>query len=140
LRFSEVAPGKPALAALLEELKPLVGADRQAEAHRLLAQIEAIHARRLPKTQGLPESLQALFDAVCDAAGEIALSDHQARAIKSHDPVDLTEYRLGRIGEWSLPQYYLDKRFVNLTMIVDKGEHETQRWQGIPAEEFRFND
>src|SRR5262249_10250515 len=50
------------------------------------------------------------------------------------------EYRLGRIAEWSLPQYYLDKRFVNLTMIVDKGEHETQRWQGLPAEEFRFND
>lgn len=43
-----------------------------------------------------------------------------------------------RIAEWSLPRYYLDKRFVNLTLILDKGEQETQRWQR--AEDSRFND
>ncbi|MGH9845802.1 MAG: NACHT domain-containing protein, partial [Blastocatellia bacterium] len=58
-------------------------------------------------------------------------------------PVDaatgsLTQFRHARIAEWSQPRYTLDKRFVNLTLLLDRGENEAQRWQR--AEEFRFND
>lgn len=50
----------------------------------------------------------------------------------------LSEFRRARIEEWSAPRYYLDKRFVNLTLLLDKGETEPQRWRR--AEDFRFND
>src|SRR5690606_31072977 len=66
------------------------------------------------------------------------LSVEQASAIKDHKPSDLTEYQLGRIAEWSLPRYALDNRFVNLTLLVDKGESDPQRWQR--SESLRFND
>jgi len=86
----------------------------------------------------LPEALQALLAAVRDPAGSVVLSVDQANAIKDHKPGDLTEYRLGRIAEWSLPRYALDNRFVNLTLLLDKGEDAQQRWQN--AENMRFND
>lgn len=86
----------------------------------------------------LPEALQALLDAVRSPEGGVVLSVEQANAIKDHKPTDLTEYRLGRIAEWSLPRYALDNRFVNLTLLLDKGEDAQQRWQ--KAEDFRFND
>jgi len=50
---------------------------------------------------------------------------------------DLTEFRQGRIREWSQERYRLDKRFVGLTLMIDKGENEPQRWQ---KEENRFTD
>jgi formylglycine-generating enzyme required for sulfatase activity len=86
----------------------------------------------------LPEALQALLDAVRDPAGSVFLSVTQANAIKDHQPAGLTEFRLCRIAEWSLPRHYLDKRFVNLTLLLDKGETDAQRWQRV--EDFRFND
>lgn len=88
----------------------------------------------------LPEPLHALYDVVRDPSGNITLSAEQVNAIKLHHPADLTEYRLRCIAEWSLPQHYLDKRFVNLTLILDKGEDAAQRWQKLPAEAFRFQD
>jgi hypothetical protein len=86
----------------------------------------------------LPEALQALLNSVRDPEGSVILSVAQANAIKDHKPKDLVEYRLGRIAEWSLPRHHLDKRFVNLTMMLDKGETEPQRWHR--AEDFRFTD
>jgi len=86
----------------------------------------------------LPEALKALLDAVLDPEGSVVLSIDQAEAIKDHKPQDLTEYRLGRIVEWSLPRYQLDNRFVNLTLLLDKGEHEPQRWH--KPDDARFND
>ncbi|MGH9853070.1 MAG: NACHT domain-containing protein, partial [Blastocatellia bacterium] len=47
-------------------------------------------------------------------------------------PADnLTEYRRARIAEWSQPRYQLDHRFVNLTLTLDRGEDEQQRWQRV---------
>ncbi|MFP4324093.1 MAG: TIR domain-containing protein [Anaerolineales bacterium] len=88
--------------------------------------------------RSLPESLQALLDAVRDPEGDVVLSVEQATDIRDHKPADLTEYRLGRIAEWSLPRYQLDNRFVNLTLMLDKGEDAQQRWER--AADFRFND
>jgi formylglycine-generating enzyme required for sulfatase activity len=136
-RFGEVAPGEPALAALLKAIRPQIGVDRQVQADALLVRLEA---RAGAPARPLPAALQALLDAVREAAGEIALTDEQARAIQAHDPADRMEYCLVRIAAWALPRYALDKRFITLTMIVDKGEHEPLRWQGLSADEFRFND
>lgn len=86
----------------------------------------------------LPDSMQALLNAVRDPEYTVVLSLDKAHGIKDHRPGNLTEFRLGRIAEWSLPRYYLDKRFVNLTLLLDKGEHESQRWHR--ADEFRFDD
>ncbi|HMV50662.1 MAG TPA: SUMF1/EgtB/PvdO family nonheme iron enzyme, partial [Blastocatellia bacterium] len=86
----------------------------------------------------LPTAINALRRAVLEPAGSVVLSEEQALAIKDHKPADLSEYRLGRIAEWSLPRHTLDKRFVNLTLLLDKGESEPQRWHR--AEDFRFND
>ncbi|HEX4946839.1 MAG TPA: SUMF1/EgtB/PvdO family nonheme iron enzyme [Blastocatellia bacterium] len=50
---------------------------------------------------------------------------------------NLTDYRRDRIAEWSLTRYRLDQRFVNLTLLLDKGEDQPLRWN---ADHFRFDD
>ncbi|MBK8032202.1 MAG: SUMF1/EgtB/PvdO family nonheme iron enzyme [Chloroflexi bacterium] len=85
-----------------------------------------------------PQAFADLLQAIRDPAGSAVLSLDLANAIKDYHPADLTEYRLGRIVEWSLPRYALDNRFVNLTLLLDKGETDPQRWQ--KAADFRFND
>jgi formylglycine-generating enzyme required for sulfatase activity len=52
-------------------------------------------------------------------------------------PLDLTAYYTARIAEWSQPRYALDKRFVYLTLLIDKGEDEQQRFQ---PQERTFSD
>ncbi len=121
--------------------------DANEQITRLKQEIE-VHERELRaiedgddskiEAHALPQALQALLDAIRDPDGGVVLSVEQATAIKDHKPADLTEYRLGRIAEWSLPRYQLDNRFVNLTLMIDKGEHEQQRWQ--TAADLRFND
>jgi nucleotide-binding universal stress UspA family protein len=88
----------------------------------------------------LPEALQALLDVIKNPQASIVLSVEQATAIAAHRPTDLTSYRLGRIAEWSLPRHKLDMHFVNLTLVLDKGEKEAERWQRQDAETLRFND
>jgi formylglycine-generating enzyme required for sulfatase activity len=90
------------------------------------------------EAQSLPDALEALYDAVRGDEGGVVLSADQAIAIRDHKPADLKEYRLGRIAEWSLPRFQINKRFVNLTLLLDKGENEPQRWQR--DEDYRFND
>jgi len=79
-----------------------------------------------------------LLEAARDPESRIALTADQIKQLAEHKPLDLAEYRLGRIAEWSQPRYALDNRFVNLTLLLDKGEDAQQRWQN--AEEARFND
>lgn len=87
----------------------------------------------------LTESLQILLKSVRSGSKAfVELTSDQIRTIKDHNPTNLTEYYLVCIAEWSLPRYELDKRFVNLTLLLDKGEYEAQRWH--KAEDFRFNN
>lgn len=41
----------------------------------------------------------------------------------SRSCASLTEYRLGRIAEWSQPRCQLGDRFVALTLLIDQGEN-----------------
>ena len=119
-RFGESKPGQSALAALLIELRGQIGINRQAELDTLLPQLNA-----------LPAQADEAFVVQWQQAWEPA---QQAKA----QPPDWQRFRLGRIAEWSQPRYDLEKRFVNLTLLLDRGESEPQRWH--KAEDFRFND
>ncbi|MCI0549501.1 MAG: NACHT domain-containing protein, partial [Anaerolineae bacterium] len=70
--------------------------------------------------------------------GDVVLSAEHANLIKDSKPANLTEYHLGQIMEWALQPSHLDKRFVNLTLLLDSGERRGHRWQN--AEDFRFNN
>ncbi len=84
----------------------------------------------------LPETLQALHDALLSEEGVVALSDEQLTAIHEHNPANEIELRLTRYAEWCGPRYQLDERFVRLTMYVDQGSKAQQRF----TEHARFTD
>jgi hypothetical protein len=89
--------------------------------------------------RALPEAMRALLEAVRSEQGAVALTDAQLDSIARHRPVDLAEYRAGRIAEWSQPRYQLDNRFVHLTLLIDQGEDaQGARW--APPEDRRFDD
>jgi formylglycine-generating enzyme required for sulfatase activity len=84
------------------------------------------------------QAVESLLAAIRQNSEEPSVSIELANLIKEHKPTDIPAFRACRIAEWSLPRYYLDKRFVNLTLLLDKGETEQQRWQR--AEDYRFKD
>ncbi|MBK7782514.1 MAG: SUMF1/EgtB/PvdO family nonheme iron enzyme [Ardenticatenia bacterium] len=92
-------------------------------------------------TRPLSEAMAALLAAIRgddDTGTTVALSPEQAREIAQRRPANLTEYRLGRIAEWSQPRYRLDGRFVALTLLVDQGEDAAGgRWA---AKEQAYDD
>ncbi len=103
--------------------------------------LEAVHPRdRILVAEGLqapasadalPQTLQRVLDALRDenAGHTITLTAAQLHELSRHRPANLTEYRLGRIAEWSQAQYRLDGRFVDLTLLIDRGEEVTSgRW------------
>jgi hypothetical protein len=102
--------GKPIVPLYLEDCEP----------DRRLKSINYIDARA-----DLPGALDRLLGALTGAASSAA-------------PDALTRFRRERIAEWSRPRYDLDKRFVNLTLLLDQGPDEMQRWRR--AEDSRFND
>ena len=76
--------------------------------------------------------MQALQDIVCAAEPptDLNLLPDTLAEILRHTPRNLTEYRLNRIADWSQPRYELDKRFVQLTLLLDKGEDaQGPRWE-----------
>ncbi|MCE7937905.1 MAG: NACHT domain-containing protein, partial [Chloroflexi bacterium CFX6] len=93
----------------------------------------------LRRAGNLYEALAATLAAVRDdAAPAVVLTAAQAREAAARRPADLSEYRLGRIAEWSQPRYRLDGRFVGLTLLVDQGEEAVSgRWT---ARQERFDD
>jgi class 3 adenylate cyclase/formylglycine-generating enzyme required for sulfatase activity len=71
-----------------------------------------------------------LAEAVRDERRTVALTAAQARAIIQHKPTRLEEYWLSRFVEWSQPRYRLDTRFVQLSLLIDRGEDQAdERWQ-----------
>ena len=58
----------------------------------------------------MPETFAALLAVIRGDERTVVLTVPQVRAAARHRPADLTEYRLGRIAEWSQPRYRLDGR------------------------------
>ncbi|MFQ5459156.1 MAG: NACHT domain-containing protein, partial [Anaerolineae bacterium] len=74
-----------------------------------------------------------LLAAARDDNRVVRLSARECSRLARLPVTDLTTYRLARIAEWSRPQYRLDERFVDLTLLVDRGEDaDCERWQAQP--------
>ncbi len=99
---------------------------------QLRHRVELIRQAAQDRATPLPPALQALRDIVCSAdhPADLNLLPDTLAEIRRHASRNLTEYRLNRIADWSQPRYELDKRFVQLTLLLDKGE-DTQgpRWE-----------
>ena len=132
----------------------LVGLEEPAAKHALLSRVKggrlkpaappsfpgsAAHARSpAPGFPGQashegPPELGTLREAIVAGATVPDLNDQALGAILRHSPRTLEEYRLARIAEWSQPKYDLDKRFTQLTLLLDQGpQTEGARWQAQP--------
>jgi len=87
----------------------------------------------------LPRAFADLLEAVRDPTGSIAFTLEQIKQLSDHVPTDSAEYHLTRIAAWSQPRYALDKRFVQLTLLIDQGEDvQGVRWQHV--EQRRYSD
>jgi len=91
-------------------------------------------AREGAARREMPEASTRLLQAIRregDEATAGALTPADLQAVVDHPAADLTTYRLGRVAEWSLPRYQLDKRFVSLTLIVDPNETTYEQHHGL---------
>lgn len=77
----------------------------------------------------MPEVMQQLNEVILAEDASINLNEAQVEELIQHRPYTLTEHRLQRIAEWAKPRYQLDRRFVRLTLTVDRGETADVRWQ-----------
>jgi len=109
----------------------LVTADRARPRDRII--VDETGAER-----SLADTLSALLAALRSDEESVTLTLPQIQQLLASRPQDLTEYRLGRIAEWSQPRYRLDGRFVALSLLVDQGEDAAGgRWS---AREERYDD
>ncbi|MFO1434368.1 MAG: SUMF1/EgtB/PvdO family nonheme iron enzyme [Candidatus Competibacteraceae bacterium] len=95
---------------------------------QLRQRVESIRQRET----SLPPAQQALLDIVRaeEPPTDLNLLPDTLAEILRQAPRNLTEYRLGRIADWSQPRYALDKRFIQLTLLLDKGENaQGPRWE-----------
>ena len=70
----------------------------------------------------VPAALSELVVAIRSDNQVVRLQPKQMAEIIRHPAADLTQFRSGRIAEWSRPRYRLDERFVNLSLLIDDGE------------------
>ncbi|ACY15848.1 SUMF1/EgtB/PvdO family nonheme iron enzyme [Haliangium ochraceum] len=72
---------------------------------------------------------RALADAIRDDSRTVELSAEETRSLIQHKPTSFEEYWLGRFVEWSQPRFRLDTRFVQLSLLIDRGEEQAdERW------------
>jgi len=64
-----------------------------------------------------------------DPERKVRIPPDQAAEIARHPVATLDMYRVSRIAEWSQPHYWLDDRFVDLSLLIDQGEDNLAgRW------------
>lgn len=111
-------------------------ADRDREAGRRLAArvdaavVDPIDDRRPPPSDRDRAPGDALLEAVRGSGSRrvpMALDDLERLA--ADRPQDLSAYLIARLAAWSRPAYRVDARFVNLTLLLDRGEDAPERWQ-----------
>ncbi|MCB9076504.1 MAG: SUMF1/EgtB/PvdO family nonheme iron enzyme [Anaerolineaceae bacterium] len=177
-KYSDIAADRPAVVALLDEVKAQVGVDRQQQIDTLILELTTDVERQLAElrqviqadqaalaaapaaeraevktrlagaqaklaelekvqTGALPAAFAGVLNAIRRETDPPFLPPETVEALLRHSPANATQQRLAQIAEWSLPRYALDKRFVNLTLLLDQGEATPQRWQ---ADDLRFDD
>jgi formylglycine-generating enzyme required for sulfatase activity/class 3 adenylate cyclase len=134
LRHSEritqvVVDGLPDVTRALRTAGELGARDRIVIRDPTEADPDAVAEARLVVERSAEETLAALLAVVRGDERTVVLTPEQVRQAAARQPGDLTEYRLGRIAEWSQPRYRLDGRFVELSLLVDQGEDSAAgRW------------
>jgi class 3 adenylate cyclase/formylglycine-generating enzyme required for sulfatase activity len=119
--------GHPAQRVLIEPGGVPAAADPPGSGPMSAPMLAGVVAEDAPPIDGL---WAMLGDAVRDEQRTVVLTSAQARAIIQHKPKRLEEYWVGRFVEWSQPRYRLDTRFVQLSLLLDRGEEQAdERWQ-----------
>jgi len=82
-------------------------------------------------------SIGDLIDAVRQVAADdkhvACLTTAEAIRVAANKPQNLEEHRIGRVAEWCQPRFRIGEHFVNLSLLVDQGEHvAADRW--LPGE------
>ena len=102
--------------------------------------VEAVERCLAPRAGGRFETAGSLEKALASAVlRENAISESRdSTSTVLRRKADLTAWRRARVAEWSAPRYRLDQDFVELTLLVDRGEDaESGRWAPRPE---RFRD
>jgi len=116
--------GQQGLLNLLDDIADQKGVDWQQAIQPLRDRVAAFAPGAEPAVTPPPAILLELCDQLQGqhAPAELDLDEATVQAILRHRPQDLTTYRVARIAEWSQPRYALDKRFVQLALLLDRGE------------------
>ncbi len=81
------------------------------------------------------EVLAAGIEAAVRTGSPARMSSADLRRLLVRRPADLTAYRVGRVAEWTQGQHELDRRFVHLRLLVDRGEAAgSERWEQAERE------
>ncbi len=125
-------------------------AARDREAARRLAErsdvpiVEQIEVRRVAAREDTSPTEAALrpHDDLLKAvrgngARRTPIAPDALESLAIERPRDLKAYRLSRIAAWSRPAYRVGARFVELTLLLDRGEDASERWE---AGEETFDD
>ncbi len=86
-----------------------------------------------------PEAFNILESKLKTSEADLTLTEKDLRTILEHPVKNAQEYRLARIAEWSQPRYELDKRFTQLTLMLDQGP-QAQGPRFAAQEGQRFQD
>jgi formylglycine-generating enzyme required for sulfatase activity/DNA-binding SARP family transcriptional activator len=74
-----------------------------------------------------------LMRSVMDGRTVATFDPEELQALAAQTAIDLSSFAISRIAEWSQPRYQLDRRFVQLGLLVDRGEAATEgRWRVEP--------
>ncbi|NBO65533.1 MAG: TIR domain-containing protein, partial [Acidobacteria bacterium] len=117
-----------ALVRLLEELHR---EEYAAPEPRTLADQVSVLEKGELENRDLQTALEAIYRAVTDLTTDVVLSVNEAKQVRDHIADDERGYRLRTIAGWSMPEFQLISRFVNLTMLIDQGSEALERWTDL---------
>lgn len=110
-----------------------IGTMPGAPAHARIRVDEPAQAGAAPAVTMKNTIARAIIDSVRDEARVLQLSAEEVRGFANGSFGSVDEYLASRVAEWSLPRFRLDKRFVDLSMLVDAGSgSESERWRSTP--------
>src|SRR5580704_16824027 len=85
-------------------------------------------------TAAAPRTVDRLREEMLSAIRQVrdfAVSAQQMMALRDAPPLNLTEYRLGRIAAWAMPRYAIDRKFVELTLTLGSERSGSARERAI---------
>ena len=123
----------------LQDIRLSVLEERRTEHERSIALARAkIEQLEKIKSGEAPAAFADVIASIRDVKHPQFIPQEKVDSLIRHSPISQLELKLCQIAQWLLPRHDLNNSFVNLTLLLDKGEEAQQRWQ--KSEDFRFND